>query len=105
VRSLTLIEPPLYDLVAEDADVAHLKRIGDAVLPDGLDTDPTILREFLRLPGAANIDDGPLPEDVAKGVRRAHGGRSPSEASPRLDVSARRWHPRSRRIRRPCHST
>lgn len=86
VRSLTLIEPPLDDLVPDDPDVAHLKHIGDAVLHDGLDADPTMLREFLRLAGAANIDDGPLPENVAKGVRRAHGGRPPSEASPPLDV-------------------
>lgn len=85
VRSLTLIEPPLYHLAPSDPDVAHLKRIGDAVLRDGLDTEPKLLREFLRLAGAADIDDGPLPEDVARGVRRAHGGRSPGEAVPPLE--------------------
>jgi pimeloyl-ACP methyl ester carboxylesterase len=84
VRSLTLIEPPLYHLVPDDADVARLERIGDAVLRDGLDTDPAILREFLRLAGA-DIDDGPLPEEVVRGVRRAHGGRLPSEAAPPLE--------------------
>ena len=86
VRSLTLIEPPLYDLVPDDPDIAHLKQIGDAVLRDGLDADPTMLREFLRLAGAANIDDGPLPDDVARGVRRAQGGRLPGEVSPPLGV-------------------
>jgi hypothetical protein len=31
------------------------------------------------------VGDGPLPDDVAHGVRRAHGGRLPSEARPALD--------------------
>jgi pimeloyl-ACP methyl ester carboxylesterase len=85
VRSLTLIEPPLYHLTADDPEVAHLKQLGDTVLRDGLDSDPTILREFLRLAGAPDIDDGPLPDAVARGVRRAHGGRPPGQAAPRLD--------------------
>src|SRR4029453_4114158 len=31
------------------------------------------------------IDDRPLPEAVANGVRRAHGGRTPGEARPALE--------------------
>jgi pimeloyl-ACP methyl ester carboxylesterase len=85
VRSLTLIEPPLY-LEPDDPDVARLRRLGDAVLADGLDADPAVLREFLRLAGAPAPDEGPLPEAVAAGVRRAHGGRSPSEAHPALEL-------------------
>jgi pimeloyl-ACP methyl ester carboxylesterase len=84
VRSLTLIEPPLYHLVPDDPQVERLRRIGDAVLRDGLDADPGMLREFLRIAGAPGIDDGPLPPGVARGVRRAHGGRPPGEARPRL---------------------
>jgi pimeloyl-ACP methyl ester carboxylesterase len=84
VRSLTLIEPPLYYLVPGDAEAAHLEQIGDAVLTHGLDADPALLREFLRLAGAKGVDEGPLPEEVAKGVRRAHGGRLPGEARPEL---------------------
>ena len=86
VRSLTLIEPPLFYLVRGDADVAHLEQIGNAVLIHGLDTDAGTLREFLRLAGAPRVDEGPLPEEVANGVRRAHGGRLPGEARPSLEV-------------------
>jgi pimeloyl-ACP methyl ester carboxylesterase len=86
VRSLTLIEPPLFYLVPGDADVAHLERMGNAVLTHGLDADPAMLREFLRLAGAPDVDEGPLPEEVATGVRRAHGGRLPGEARPALEV-------------------
>ena len=86
VRSLTLIEPPLYYLVPGDPEVAHLERLGDEVLTHGLDADPAVLREFLRLAGAPDVDDGPLPKDVAHGVRRAHGGRPPGEARPRLEL-------------------
>jgi pimeloyl-ACP methyl ester carboxylesterase len=86
VRSLTLIEPPLYYLVPHDPEVARLERIGNAVLSHGLDTDPATLREFLALAGAPGVDDGPLPKQVAQGVRRAQGGRLPGEARPALDV-------------------
>ena len=83
VRSLTLIEPPLYFVAAGDPEVERLERIGNEVLTHGLDTDPAMLREFLRLAGAP-VDDGPLPDEVARGVRRAHGGRLPGEARPDL---------------------
>jgi pimeloyl-ACP methyl ester carboxylesterase len=86
VRSLTLIEPPLYYLVPGDPEVARLERMGDAVLTHGLDTDAATLRVFLRLAGAPEVGDGPLPDEVAAGVRRAHGGRLPGEARPQLDV-------------------
>ena len=86
VRSLTLIEPPLYFVARGDPEVARLERIGDAVLTYGLETDPAELREFLRISGAPGVDDGPLPDDVARGVRRAHGGRLPSGARPELEI-------------------
>jgi len=86
VRSLTLIEPPLYYLSPGDPEVERLERMGDEVLTHGLDTDPATLREFLRLAGAPGVDDGPLPDEVAAGVRRAHGSRLPGEARPELDV-------------------
>lgn len=68
VRSLTLIEPPLYDLVPRDPDVAHLERIGNAVLADGMATAPATLREFLRL-ADATISDALLPDAVVNGLR------------------------------------
>jgi pimeloyl-ACP methyl ester carboxylesterase len=86
VRSLTLIEPPLFYLAPDDEEVAHLERMGNAVLVDGLDADGATLREFLRLAGAPNVDQGPLPDEVARGVRRAHGARLPGEARPALDI-------------------
>lgn len=86
VRSLTLIEPPLFYLVPGDADVAHLEQIGNAVLTSGLDTDAQTLRDFLHLAGAPDVGEAPLPEEVANGVRRAHGGRLPRQARPALDT-------------------
>lgn len=71
------IEPPLYHLVPGDPEIERLERIGDAVLSEGLDANPETLRAFLRIAGAPGIDDGPLPEAVANGVRRAHGARVP----------------------------
>ena len=83
VRSLTIVEPPLFHLVPGDPEVERLRYLGDQVLAHGLDADPDELREFLRIAGAP-IDDGPLGEEVERGVRRAHGNRSPSEARPEL---------------------
>ncbi len=82
VRSLTLIEPPLYGLT-DDPGATRLQRMGDEVLTRGLDADPATLRGFLRLAGAP-VDDGPIPEAVARGVRRAQGARLPGEARPDL---------------------
>jgi pimeloyl-ACP methyl ester carboxylesterase len=84
VRSLTLVEPGLY-LLPDDPEAARFQRMGDAVLTHGLETDPATLREFLTIAGA-RVDEGPLSDAVARGVRRAHGSRSPGEARPALAV-------------------
>lgn len=86
VRSLTLIEPPLFYLVPDDAELRRFQHIGDEVLARGLETDPATLREFLRVAGSPIADAGPLPESVIHAVRRAHGSRSPGEARPRFDL-------------------
>jgi pimeloyl-ACP methyl ester carboxylesterase len=80
VRSLTLIEPAVH-LLPGDRAAEHLKRIGETVLAEGPRTDPAILREFLRIAGSPVPDDGPLPDEVLAAVRRAHGTRSPYEAT------------------------
>ncbi|HEY2715974.1 MAG TPA: alpha/beta hydrolase [Solirubrobacterales bacterium] len=84
VRSVTVIEPPIY-FVSEEPEVARFERMGDEVLTRGLDADPGTLREFLRVAGV-QVGDGPLPEKVAAGVRRAHGGRLPGAARPDLEA-------------------
>ena len=86
VRSLTLIEPPIYHLTHGDPEVARLEAMGDAVLTRGPDTDDATLREFLRIAGAPDVDDGPLPDEVMHGLRRAHGSRLPGEAQLELDA-------------------
>ncbi|HEX3736194.1 MAG TPA: alpha/beta hydrolase [Solirubrobacterales bacterium] len=82
VRSLTLLEPAIHPL--EDLETRRWRRIGEACLTDGLDADPTLLRQFLRIAGSPVPDEGPLPDHAAQAVRRAHGSRSPYEARPAL---------------------
>jgi hypothetical protein len=86
VRSLTVIEPPIYHLTPGDPEVEHLEAMGNAVLTHGPDTDDAILRDFLRIAGAPSVEDRPLPEEVMHGLRRAHGSRLPGEARPALDA-------------------
>jgi pimeloyl-ACP methyl ester carboxylesterase len=85
VRSLTLLEPALF-LPPDDPDVARFARIGEEVLALGLEADRATLREFLTVSGAPVPEEGPLPPQVLKGIRRAHGGRPPSEARPSLKL-------------------
>lgn len=85
VRSLTLLEPGLF-LPPCDPEVARFARLGDEVLSRGLDTDPTRLREFLKISGAPVPDHGPLPDQVIRGIRRAQGSRPPSQARPALQA-------------------
>jgi len=83
VRSLTLIEPPLYALSRGAPEAEHLRALGDEVLTHGEQMDPERLREFLLISGA-EVGDGPLGEGVLAGVRRAQGNRLASEAEPDL---------------------
>ncbi|WP_324199032.1 alpha/beta fold hydrolase [Nocardia amamiensis] len=83
VRSLTLIEPPLYFLAPEDPEVARLESLGNTVLTHGLDTDPAILREFLTLAGSPDGGGSRLSDPA---VRRAWGARLPGQARPNLTV-------------------
>jgi len=83
VRSLTLIEPPLYALSRGAPEVEHLRALGDEMLTDGEHMDPERLREFLLISGA-EVGDGPVSEGVLAGIRRAQGNRLASEAEPDL---------------------
>ncbi len=85
VRSLTLIEPAIF-LPPDDPDVERFERMGKAVLTYGLQTEPATLRAFLKIAGAPVPDEGPLPEEVIRGVRRSHGSRHPGEARPALHI-------------------
>lgn len=82
VRSLTLLEPAIHPL--DDPESRQWKSLGETCLADGLDTDPAMLRQFLRIAGSPVPDDGPIPENVARAVTRAHHTRSPYEARPGL---------------------
>lgn len=85
VRSLTLIEPPLFFLARDDPAVVELEEMSNAVLRNGLDADPETLRRFLQLAGAGPVPEGPLPGKLVHTVSRAHGGRLPGGARPALD--------------------
>ncbi len=84
VRSLTLLEPAVF-LPTDDPEVSRFARMGEEFLTHGLQTEPATLREFLRIAGAPIPDDGPLPQEVARSVRRSQGSRPPSEARPPLE--------------------
>src|SRR5271163_2291112 len=69
IRSLTLIEPPLFYLAPNDPAVENLERMSNAVLTHGLQAEPQVLREFLALAGAPDVPDGPLPAKLAHTIQ------------------------------------
>jgi pimeloyl-ACP methyl ester carboxylesterase len=91
VRSLTLIEPPVH-LVEDDPEAEHFKQIGEAFLAGGADTDPEIMREFLKIAGSPLPDHGPCPTTFSQlhTALRAHDRRmrpASSSNAPRLAPS------------------
>jgi pimeloyl-ACP methyl ester carboxylesterase len=87
VRSLTLIEVPLYQVAPDDPAVQEIARGGDAFLAG--EADELTEREFLA---AAGIDPdaakGRNRELIQEAIQAARGGRSPSEANVHLDAIA-----------------
>ena len=84
LRSLTIIETPLYSIARGDDGIERFEQLSNEFLADGLDARSEVLDQFLRaaaLPGPAS---GPLPPDVEAEIRLARGGRRPGEASPDL---------------------
>ena len=87
VRSLTLVEVPLYLAAPADPSVEQLAEAGDAFLSGRASAEQEV--EFL-----ANAGIGPdAPEEhrreIELATRAARGGRSPREALPDLDAIAR----------------
>jgi pimeloyl-ACP methyl ester carboxylesterase len=87
VRSLTLIETPLYMAAPRDPSVRKLAKAGDAFLSG--EADELTEREFLANagidPDAASGRTGQL---IREAIDAARGGRSPTEAKPDLDELA-----------------
>jgi pimeloyl-ACP methyl ester carboxylesterase len=87
VRSLTVIEPPLFSVARGDAEVQRFERMSNEVLSEGLGAKPETLRAFLRIAGAPGVrDDEPLSPKLAYTIRRAHGGALPGGARPDLET-------------------
>jgi pimeloyl-ACP methyl ester carboxylesterase len=87
VRSLTLIETPLYLAAPDDPAVRAIADAGDAFLAG--EADEVTEREFLA---NAGIDPhsarGQAAALIREAIDAARGGRSPSEARPDLDALA-----------------
>lgn len=78
VRSLTLIEPPIYAAAAGDPEVARLARVGDAFLAG--DGSPDEDAEFIRRAGIDPDAADERREEIAEAIAAARGGRPPTEA-------------------------
>jgi pimeloyl-ACP methyl ester carboxylesterase len=83
VRSLTLVEAPIYAAAPDDPEVRRLIEIGDAFLA-GEGTSESD-EEFMRRAGIDPEVSAEHREEIEEAVAAARGGRSPSEASIDLD--------------------
>jgi pimeloyl-ACP methyl ester carboxylesterase len=88
VRSLTLIEVPLYLAAPDDPAVRDLAQAGDAFLSG--EADEVTEREFLANSGIdPEASTGRTAELVREAIEASRGGRSPGEAKPDLDALAK----------------
>jgi pimeloyl-ACP methyl ester carboxylesterase len=85
VRSLTLVESPIYKAAPDHPAVKELIAAGDAVLAGQADeeTERRFLADAGMDPDAVN---GRQRELLQSAIRAARGGRSPSEADPDLEA-------------------
>ena len=87
VRSLTLIEVPLYLAAPDDPAVRKIASAGDAFLSG--EADELTEREFLANAGIdPEAASGQTAQLIHEAIDAARGGRSPSEARPDLDALA-----------------
>jgi pimeloyl-ACP methyl ester carboxylesterase len=87
VRSLTLIETPLYMAAPNDPAVREIEDAGNAFLAG--DADESTERRFLATAGIdPEASSGQTGHLVSEAIEAARGGRSPSEAQPDLDAIA-----------------
>src|SRR3954467_2055759 len=87
VRSLTLIEAPLYVAAPRNAAVRKIAKAGDDFLSG--EADEFTEREFLTNAGIdPEASSGRTGELIREAIEAARGGRSPSEARPDLDAIA-----------------
>lgn len=87
VRSLTLIETPLYAAAPGDPSVREIAKAGDAFLAG--EADELTEREFLANAGIdPEASSGRTGQLIREAIDAARGGRSPSEARSDLDALA-----------------
>jgi pimeloyl-ACP methyl ester carboxylesterase len=85
VKSLTLIEVPLYLAAPDHPAVRKIRRAGDAFLAG--EADELTERQFLADAGIGpDGASGRHKELIRQAIDAARGGRSPSEAKPELDA-------------------
>jgi pimeloyl-ACP methyl ester carboxylesterase len=89
VRSLTVIEAPLFSIARGDEEIDRFERLSNEFLADGLDARPQVLEEFLSAAALPTPAAGPLPPGAETEMRLARGGRRPGEARPDLEAIRR----------------
>jgi pimeloyl-ACP methyl ester carboxylesterase len=89
VRSLTIIETPLFSIARGEEETDRFERVSNEFLADGLDARREVLDEFLSAAALPAPGAGPLPPDVEAEMRLARGGRRPGEADPDLEAIRR----------------
>jgi pimeloyl-ACP methyl ester carboxylesterase len=85
VKSLTLVESPIYKVAPDRPEVQEIIASGDAVLAG--EADENTERRFLANAGMEPDSlTGRHRELMREAIAAARGGRSPSEADPHLDA-------------------
>jgi pimeloyl-ACP methyl ester carboxylesterase len=86
IRSLALIEVPLFAFAPHDPDIAKLISLADAYTSPGGPRDPAKEEAFESLAGVPTTATPALATELERVRRLARGLRQPQEARPRLEA-------------------
>jgi pimeloyl-ACP methyl ester carboxylesterase len=82
VRSLILIETPVWRVAADDPAVRSLIELSERFTSQDAEASPAVHEEFLALAGLGDLSSQEIAQEAARATRLARGLRSPGEADP-----------------------
>ncbi|WP_202804901.1 alpha/beta fold hydrolase [Nocardia brasiliensis] len=86
VRSLTVVEPPLYGVARGNPEVDAMSAATRELI-ERVDRAPELaLRQFFEVVGVPAMPGTSIPPVLVAGMRQLQGARPPDEAAPPLDV-------------------
>ncbi|MEV2219317.1 alpha/beta hydrolase [Nocardia vinacea] len=86
IRSLTVVEPPLFAVAKGDPEVDATSKVTRDIIEDTSASPEAGLARFFPVAGVPITLTDPIPQVLLDGMRQLRGARPPDEAEPPLDA-------------------